>query len=425
MQTYHTDQAPEAIGPYSQAISADGWLFTSGQIGIDPPTGEIVEGGFRGSGPTGLDQPVECPHQCRVLLLGRGQGHGLCRRHGGLPRSQRHVWRGDGCPPPGPIDRPDRRPTQRSPGRNRSGRQNPLDGIAFRLAVGSRYSPRAPPREWIVLGGDLLDDLPAVLVEPGHDTQVAVARQNHQIVAFIDPPSAQHDRRTDRAIRPVPIAAKARRSKSGARPVAGCAAIGRGPWVEVGPRRAPDPVDEQPRQTPARRGSDRERASRSPALQRPRRLAADRQVTDRPRSPGRRRRRWLPEARVRSPSLSDRPNTHRSGARQPPPPRVRLPVWKGHRWPRRAGHRRSRRRQVARGVPGRSCTSTGAPAALRRFVSSAADSFLRFFNWGQIDHIVETLCEQPICSSNPFAGPLPSPRLKRSSQRLRLPDHGR
>jgi len=46
MKTYHTDQAPEAIGPYSQAISADGWLFTSGQIGIDPQTGEIVEGGF-------------------------------------------------------------------------------------------------------------------------------------------------------------------------------------------------------------------------------------------------------------------------------------------------------------------------------------------------------------------------------------------
>jgi len=46
MQTYHTDRAPEAIGPYSQATSADGWLFTSGQIGIDPTTGEIVEGGF-------------------------------------------------------------------------------------------------------------------------------------------------------------------------------------------------------------------------------------------------------------------------------------------------------------------------------------------------------------------------------------------
>jgi 2-iminobutanoate/2-iminopropanoate deaminase len=46
MQTIHTDQAPEAIGPYSQAISADGWLFTSGQIGIDPQSGEIVDGGF-------------------------------------------------------------------------------------------------------------------------------------------------------------------------------------------------------------------------------------------------------------------------------------------------------------------------------------------------------------------------------------------
>jgi 2-iminobutanoate/2-iminopropanoate deaminase len=46
MQTYHTDQAPEAIGPYSQSISADGWLFTSGQVGIDPATGELIEGGF-------------------------------------------------------------------------------------------------------------------------------------------------------------------------------------------------------------------------------------------------------------------------------------------------------------------------------------------------------------------------------------------
>lgn len=46
MQTYHTDQAPEAIGPYSQAVSKDGWLFTSGQIGLDPRTGELVDGGF-------------------------------------------------------------------------------------------------------------------------------------------------------------------------------------------------------------------------------------------------------------------------------------------------------------------------------------------------------------------------------------------
>lgn len=46
MQTYHTDQAPEAIGPYSQAVSINGWLYTSGQVGIDPTTGDIVDGGF-------------------------------------------------------------------------------------------------------------------------------------------------------------------------------------------------------------------------------------------------------------------------------------------------------------------------------------------------------------------------------------------
>ncbi len=40
----HTDHAPGAIGPYSQAMMVDGWVFCSGQIPIDPATGEIVEG---------------------------------------------------------------------------------------------------------------------------------------------------------------------------------------------------------------------------------------------------------------------------------------------------------------------------------------------------------------------------------------------
>ncbi len=46
MDFHHTDAAPAAIGPYSQAVSAGGWLFTSGQIAIDPATGELVAGGF-------------------------------------------------------------------------------------------------------------------------------------------------------------------------------------------------------------------------------------------------------------------------------------------------------------------------------------------------------------------------------------------
>lgn len=42
----NTDAAPKAIGPYSQAIMVDGFLYTSGQIAIDPATGELVEGGI-------------------------------------------------------------------------------------------------------------------------------------------------------------------------------------------------------------------------------------------------------------------------------------------------------------------------------------------------------------------------------------------
>lgn len=40
----HTDDAPGALGPYSQAIVTDGWIFASGQIAIDPATGTLVEG---------------------------------------------------------------------------------------------------------------------------------------------------------------------------------------------------------------------------------------------------------------------------------------------------------------------------------------------------------------------------------------------
>ena len=41
-----TDKAPKAIGPYSQAIRTDFGLFTAGQVGIDPATGELVSGGI-------------------------------------------------------------------------------------------------------------------------------------------------------------------------------------------------------------------------------------------------------------------------------------------------------------------------------------------------------------------------------------------
>jgi 2-iminobutanoate/2-iminopropanoate deaminase len=44
-QVIKTKEAPEAIGPYSVGISAGGFVFTAGQIGIEPSTGEVVSGG--------------------------------------------------------------------------------------------------------------------------------------------------------------------------------------------------------------------------------------------------------------------------------------------------------------------------------------------------------------------------------------------
>lgn len=46
MKVLHTEKAPAAIGPYSQAIEVNGFVFASGQVPIDPATGEFVAGGI-------------------------------------------------------------------------------------------------------------------------------------------------------------------------------------------------------------------------------------------------------------------------------------------------------------------------------------------------------------------------------------------
>jgi len=46
-QIIQTDRAPQAIGPYSQAVKARGFVYASGQIPIDPATGQFVAGGIR------------------------------------------------------------------------------------------------------------------------------------------------------------------------------------------------------------------------------------------------------------------------------------------------------------------------------------------------------------------------------------------
>ena len=45
-EVIRSERAPKAIGPYEQALKLDGWVFTSGQIPLDPQTGAVVEGGI-------------------------------------------------------------------------------------------------------------------------------------------------------------------------------------------------------------------------------------------------------------------------------------------------------------------------------------------------------------------------------------------
>ncbi len=46
LKVIHTQEAPAAIGPYSQGVQAGNWLFVSGQIGLNPSTGELVGDDF-------------------------------------------------------------------------------------------------------------------------------------------------------------------------------------------------------------------------------------------------------------------------------------------------------------------------------------------------------------------------------------------
>jgi 2-iminobutanoate/2-iminopropanoate deaminase len=50
-----TEKAPAALGPYSQAISANGFVYASGQLGLVPQTGELAEGGIEAQAAQALD----------------------------------------------------------------------------------------------------------------------------------------------------------------------------------------------------------------------------------------------------------------------------------------------------------------------------------------------------------------------------------
>jgi 2-iminobutanoate/2-iminopropanoate deaminase len=60
-----TSGAPKAIGPYSQAVQANGFLFTAGQIALDPASGELVAGGI-------VEQTTRTMENLRAILTAAG-----------------------------------------------------------------------------------------------------------------------------------------------------------------------------------------------------------------------------------------------------------------------------------------------------------------------------------------------------------------
>jgi 2-iminobutanoate/2-iminopropanoate deaminase len=65
LQIIATGGAPKAIGPYSQAVLADGFLFTAGQVALDPGKGELINGGI-------TEQTVRALDNLRAVLTEAG-----------------------------------------------------------------------------------------------------------------------------------------------------------------------------------------------------------------------------------------------------------------------------------------------------------------------------------------------------------------
>ena len=92
MNAIHTDNAPAAIGPYSRAIEVNGFVFASGQIPIDPATGNFVEGGIKEQ-TRQRHQRAEHPEGCRHRPRPRGEDYSLFGQHGRFCSHERGLRR--------------------------------------------------------------------------------------------------------------------------------------------------------------------------------------------------------------------------------------------------------------------------------------------------------------------------------------------
>ena len=95
-----TSNAPAAVASYSQAIDTGGYVFCAGQIGLDPATDEIVEGGVEAQAERALLNLTASARGGRTVAGGRGQDDLLLGRHQRLRRVQRGLRQVHDDPPP-------------------------------------------------------------------------------------------------------------------------------------------------------------------------------------------------------------------------------------------------------------------------------------------------------------------------------------
>ena len=89
MEAVATSEAPAALGAYSQAVKANGFVFVSGQLGIDPTTGELA-----GAGSTGPEEHQAHSRHCRNRHRTCVPRHHLPERRRGLQRGRRRLCAG-------------------------------------------------------------------------------------------------------------------------------------------------------------------------------------------------------------------------------------------------------------------------------------------------------------------------------------------
>ena len=87
-----TDNAPQAIGPYSQAIQYGDFLFVSGQIAIDPKTGNIIEGDIEAQTEQVLKNISAIIAEVVHVFQKAGAFNRILKRHTGLCDDGRYVF---------------------------------------------------------------------------------------------------------------------------------------------------------------------------------------------------------------------------------------------------------------------------------------------------------------------------------------------